>query len=75
MTRPTKTLRLNPRLLGEIDRIARRSRRSCSELTQDLLEEVLRTRACPGIYFADEPAGREAKVAGMNLGEYDILYL
>jgi hypothetical protein len=28
-----------------------------------LLDEALRMRACPGIYFADEPAGRdEAKI-------------
>lgn len=30
-------------------------------------------RACPGIYFADEPAGREAKVAGTGLGVWEII--
>lgn len=73
MATPTKTLRLRAGLRGEIDRLARRSRRTFSEVTQDLLEEALRMRACPGIYFADEPAGREAKVAGTGLGVWEVI--
>lgn len=73
MTTPTKTLRLRPQLRAEIDRIARRSRRSFSEVTQDLIEEALRMRECPGIYFADEAGGREAKVAGSGLGVWEVL--
>ncbi|MBI4736635.1 MAG: hypothetical protein HY766_11375 [candidate division NC10 bacterium] len=49
MATPTKTLRLRPGLQNQIDRIARRSRRSFSQVTQDLLEEALRMRECPGI--------------------------
>jgi uncharacterized protein (DUF433 family) len=30
-------------------------------------------RKCPGIYFADEPGGREAKVAGSELGVWEVL--
>lgn len=73
MTTPTTTLRLRPQLRAEIDRIARRSRRTFSEVTQDLIEEALRMRECPGIYFADEPGGREAKVAGSGLGVWEVL--
>ena len=73
MTTPTKTLRLRPQLLAEIDRIARRSRRTFSEVTQDLIEEALRMQECPGIYFADEPGGREATVAGSGLGVWEVL--
>ena len=73
MTTPTKTLRLRPQLRAEIDRIARRSRRTFSEVTQDLIEEALRMRECPGIYFTDEPGGREAKVAGSGLGVWEVL--
>ena len=73
MATPTKTLRLHARIRNEIDRIARRSRRTFSEVTQDLLEEALRMRECPGIYFGDEPAGREAKVAGTGLGVWEII--
>lgn len=73
MVTPTKTLRLQTRLRTEIDRIAKRTRRSFSEVTQDLLEEALRMRECPGIYFADEPAGREAKIAGTGLGVWEVI--
>lgn len=30
-------------------------------------------RTCPGIYFADEPAGRDAKVAGTGLGIWEVI--
>lgn len=30
-------------------------------------------RQCPGIYFADEPAGREAKIAGTGLGVWEVM--
>ena len=73
MITETKTLRLRPALRSEIDRIARQSRRSFSEVAQDLLEEALRMRKCPGIYFAVEPAGREAKIAGTGLGIWEII--
>lgn len=73
MTTPTKTLRLRPQLRAEIDRIARRSRRTFSAVTQDLIEEALRMRECPGTYFADEPGGREAKVGGSGLGVWEVL--
>lgn len=73
MTTETKTLRLRHGLRDEIERIAKRTRRSFSEVTQDLIEEALRMRKCPGIYFANEPAGREAKIAGTGLAVWEII--
>ena len=73
MSTPTTTLRLRPHLREEIGRLAKRHRRSFSEVTQDLIEEALRLRSCPGIYFADEPAGREAKVSGTGLGVWELI--
>jgi uncharacterized protein (DUF433 family) len=73
MATPTKTIRLRPKLRAEIERIARRTRRSFSEVAQALLEEAVRTQACPGIFFADEPAGRVAKVAGTGLGVWEVI--
>lgn len=73
MPTPTKTLRLRPALRAQIEQIAKRSRRSFSEVVQDLLEEALRMRECPGIYFANEPAGREAKIAGTGLGVWEVI--
>ena len=73
MATPTKTIRLRPKLRAEIERIARRTRRSFSEVAQTVLEEAVRTQACPGICFADEPAGRVAKVAGTGLGVWEVI--
>jgi hypothetical protein len=73
MATPTTTLRLRPHLRAEIERLARRARRSFSEVTQDLLEEAVRMRECPGIHFADEPSGREAKVTGSGLGVWEVI--
>ena len=30
-------------------------------------------RMCPGIYFADEPAGTDAKVAGTGLAVWEVI--
>ena len=30
-------------------------------------------RECPGIHFADEPAGRVAKVTGTGLGVWEVI--
>ena len=73
MATPTKTIRLRPELRTEIERIARRTRRSFSEVAQALLDEALRMHACPGVYFADEPTGRVAKVAGTGLGVWEVI--
>ncbi len=73
MTTATKTLRLRQNLRSEIERLAKRSRRSFSEITQDLIEEALRMRKCPGICFAEEPAGREAKIMGTGLGVWEVI--
>lgn len=73
MPTPTTTLRLRPALRARIERMAKRARRSFSEVTQDLLDEALRMRECPGIYFADEPAGREVKLAGTGLGVWEVI--
>ncbi len=72
MATTTRTLRLRDDLRGELDRIARRTRRSFSEVTQDLLDEAIRMRAVPGIWFAEEPAGREAKIAGTGLAVWEV---
>ncbi len=30
-------------------------------------------RHCPGIYFADEPSGRTAKIGGTGLGVWEVV--
>ena len=67
------TMRLRRSLRDELEAAAQRSRRSVSEIAQELLDEGLRMRLCPGIYFSDEPSGRTAKVSGTGLGVWEVL--
>jgi len=67
------TMRLRQSLRRELEAAAARSRRSVAEVTQELLEEALRMRQCPGIYFADEPSGRTAKIGGTGLGVWEVV--
>jgi uncharacterized protein (DUF433 family) len=73
MATTTRTIRLRNDLKAEVERIARRTRRSFSEVTQDLIDEAIRMRRVPGIYFSDEPAGRDAKIAGTGLAVWEII--
>jgi uncharacterized protein (DUF433 family) len=67
------TMRLRKSLRRELDAAAARSRRSVADVTQELLDEALRMRQCPGIYFADEPSGRTAKIGGTGLGVWEVM--
>lgn len=67
------TMRLRRSLRDDLVAAAERSRRSVADVAQELLEEGIRMRLCPGIYFADEPSGRTAKVSGTGLGVWEVL--
>jgi hypothetical protein len=60
-------MRLRQTLRRELEAAAAQRHRSVAEIAQELLEEALRMRQCPGIYFADEPSGRTAKIGGTGL--------
>ena len=66
-------MRLRRSLRKDLEATAARSRRSLAEVAQELLEEALRVRQCPGIYFADEPSGRTAKIGGTGLAVWEVL--
>ena len=65
------------RLLEDVDEgivgLAERTGRDFSAIVNELLEEALKMRRIPGIYFADTPSGRTAKVAGSGLGVWEII--
>ena len=67
------TMRLRQSLRRELEATATRHRRSVADVAQELLDEALRMRQCPGIYFADEPSGRTAKVGGTGLGLWEVV--
>jgi uncharacterized protein (DUF433 family) len=66
-------MRLRRAVRTGLEDAAARARRSVSDVAQELIEEGLRMRECPGIYFATEPAGRTAKIAGTGLGVWEVL--
>ncbi len=67
------TMRLRQSVREHLETWAARGRRSVSEVAQELIEEGLRMRECPGIYFATEPAGRTAKISGTGLAVWEVL--
>ena len=69
----TTSLRLRSGLRAYLEDLADRSQRSVSDVAQQLLEEAVRTRECPGIYFAEEPTGRTAKLMGTGLGVWEVM--
>jgi uncharacterized protein (DUF433 family) len=66
-------MRLRQTLRGELEAAAAQRHRSVAEIAQELLEEALRMRQCPGIYFVDEPSGRTAKIGGTGLAVWEVL--
>jgi uncharacterized protein (DUF433 family) len=66
-------MRLRQSLRRDLEAVAARTRRSVSDVAQELLDEALRMRQCPGIYFADEPSGRTAKIGGTGLGVWEVV--
>lgn len=66
-------MRLRRSLRKDLEATAVRNRRSVADVAQELLEEALRLRQCPGIYFADEPSGRTAKIGGTGLAVWEVL--
>ena len=67
------TMRLRRSLRKDLETTAVRTRRSVADVAQELLDEALRMRKCPGIYFADEPSGRTAKIGGTGLGVWEVV--
>jgi uncharacterized protein (DUF433 family) len=69
----TTSLRLRSGVRAYLEELAERSQRSVSDVAQQLLDEAIRTRECPGIYFTDESAGRTAKIMGTGLGVWEVM--
>jgi uncharacterized protein (DUF433 family) len=66
-------MRLRTSVRKSLEAWAERMHRSVSEIAQELIEEGIRMRTCPGIYFALEPSGRTAKIAGTGLAVWEVL--
>jgi uncharacterized protein (DUF433 family) len=66
-------MRLRQSLRKDLEATAARNRRSVADVAQELLDEALRMRQCPGIYFTDEASGRIAKIGGTGLAVWEVV--
>jgi hypothetical protein len=58
------SLRLPEATEAKVRRLAALERRSFAEMVRVLTEEAVRMREFPGVYFADGPTGRRARLQG-----------
>ena len=72
MTTVQKSIRLPEEAVKEIEALASSTGKDFSGIARDLLIEAVKMRRCPGITFADGPAGRRAKIActGIDIWEF-----
>jgi len=68
-----KSLRLPEETVKEVESLASSTGKDFSGLARDLLEEAVKLRRCPGITFADGPAGRRARIAGTGIEVWELI--
>lgn len=67
-----RSFRIKEPILREIDSI--RKDKPANALANELLEEALKMRRCPGVIFADGVTGRRARIAGTGVEVWEIIY-
>ena len=68
-----RSLRIQSDVARAIQESAESSGKDFSAVANDLLAEAVKLRRCPGILFADGPAGRRARIAGTGLDVWEII--
>ena len=68
-----KSIRINEKTLKEIEKISKDSGREFSAITNELLEEALKMKRCPGIVFTEGTAGRRARIAGTGIEVWEVI--
>ncbi|MGC2064146.1 MAG: DUF433 domain-containing protein [Thermodesulfovibrionales bacterium] len=67
-----RSFRIKEPLLQEIERI--RKNKPVNAVANELLEEALKMRRCPGIIFAEGVTGRRARIAGTGVEVWEVIY-
>jgi uncharacterized protein (DUF433 family) len=68
-----KSLRIPPETLREIEGVAEEAGLDFSTAANQLLEEAVRMRRCPGIIFTSGPSGRRATLSGTGLDVWEVI--
>jgi len=67
-----RSFRIKEPILQEIERI--RKDKPANALANELLEEALKMRRCPGIIFSQGVTGRRARIAGTGVEVWEVIY-
>ncbi|MDI6889599.1 MAG: DUF433 domain-containing protein [Thermodesulfovibrionales bacterium] len=68
-----KSIRIREKTLKEIEQISRDSGKEFSAVANELLEEALRMKRCPGIIFTEGTIGRRARIAGTGIEVWEVI--
>ena len=72
MSTVQRSFRIKEPILQEIDKI--RKNRPANAIANELLEEALKMRRCPGIIFSEGVSGRRARIAGTGVEVWEVIY-
>jgi uncharacterized protein (DUF433 family) len=72
MSTVQRSFRIKEPILREIERI--RKNKAANAVANELLEEALKMRRCPGIIFSQGITGRRARVAGTGVEVWEVVY-
>jgi uncharacterized protein (DUF433 family) len=72
MSTVQRSFRIKEPILQEIERI--RKNKPANALANELLEEALKMRRCPGIIFSEGVTGRRARLAGTGIEVWEVIY-
>src|SRR3990172_8654286 len=72
MSTVQRSFRIKEPILQEIERI--RKNKPANALANELLEEALKMRRCPGIIFSEGVTGRRARIAGTGVEVWEVIY-
>ena len=68
-----KSLRVSKKILSEIEQIAKENKKDFSSVTNELLEEAIKSHRCPGIVFTEGVKGKRARIAGTGLEVWEVI--
>jgi uncharacterized protein (DUF433 family) len=73
MGNAVKSIRVDPETASDIERLSTGKRTTFSALAAEMLSEAAKMRRCPGVVFADGPAGRRARIEGTGIEIWEVI--
>ncbi len=73
MSTVQKSMRLPEELINELKSITRESGKDFSTVTNELLQEAIKMRRCPGIVFTEGVSGCRARIAGTGIEVWEVI--